>query len=209
MKKSLFLGLGLTVLTLFSCQKNNSELPYLGHHDVNAQGDSVYHAIPEYTFINEKGDTVTQKDSEGKVYVADFFFSTCPTICPIMKSQMLRVYEKYKDNDDFVILSHSINPRYDTPDVLKSYKEKLGVDSPKWQFLTGIETNVYDLAQNHYLTSALEDSTAVEEGGFIHSGAFVLVDKNKHIRGIYDGTKEKEVDKLLKDIDKLIGPKQL
>jgi protein SCO1/2 len=209
MRKLVLFGLSVLALAVSSCQKDSGELPFLGHHDVNAQGDSVYHSIPDYLFLNEKGDTITQKDTEGKVYVADFFFSTCPTICPIMKSQMLRVYEKYQDNNDFVILSHSINPRYDTPEVLKSYKEKLGVDSPKWQFLTGTETNVYELAQNQYLTSALEDSTAVEEGGFIHSGAFVLVDKNKHIRGIYDGTKEKEVDKLLKDIDKLIGSKQL
>lgn len=202
MKKILLLG--SMALAIFSCQHDSKELPYLGHHQADAKGDSLYHSIPDYVFINEQGDTITQKITEGKVYVSDFFFSTCPTICPIMKSQMLRVYEKYADNDDFIILSHSINPRYDTPEVLKSYKEKLGVDSPKWQFLTGTETNVYDLAQNHYLTSALEDSTAIEEGGFIHSGAFVLVDKNKHIRGIYDGTKEKEVDKLLNDIDKLI-----
>lgn len=202
MKKILLLG--SMALAIFSCQHDSKELPYLGHHQADAKGDSLYHSIPDFVFINEQGDTITQKITEGKVYVSDFFFSTCPTICPIMKSQMLRVYEKYADNDDFIILSHSINPRYDTPEVLKSYKEKLGVDSPKWQFLTGTETNVYDLAQNHYLTSALEDSTAIEEGGFIHSGAFVLVDKNKHIRGIYDGTKEKEVDKLLNDIDKLI-----
>lgn len=202
MKKILLLG--SMALAIFSCQHDSKELPYLGHHQADAKGDSLYHSIPDFVFINEQGDTITQKITEGKVYVSDFFFSTCPTICPIMKSQMLRVYEKYADNDDFIILSHSINPRYDTPEVLKSYKEKLGVDSPKWQFLTGTETNVYDLAQNHYLTSALEDSTAIEEGGFIHSGAFVLVDKNKHIRGIYDGTKGKEVDKLLNDIDKLI-----
>jgi protein SCO1/2 len=202
MKKILLLG--SMALAIFSCQHDSKELPYLGHHQADAKGDSLYHSIPDFVFINEQGDTITQEITEGKVYVSDFFFSTCPTICPIMKSQMLRVYEKYADNDDFIILSHSINPRYDTPEVLKSYKEKLGVDSPKWQFLTGTETNVYDLAQNHYLTSALEDSTAIEEGGFIHSGAFVLVDKNKHIRGIYDGTKGKEVDKLLNDIDKLI-----
>ena len=202
MKKLLLLG--SMTLAIFSCQQKSKELPYLGHHQADAKGDSLYHSIPDYVFINEQGDTITQKITEGKVYVSDFFFSTCPTICPIMKSQMLRVYEKYAKNDDFIILSHSINPRYDTPEVLKSYKEKLGVESPKWQFLTGTETNVYDLAQNHYLTSALEDSTAIEEGGFIHSGAFVLVDKNKHIRGIYDGTKEKEVDKLLNDIDKLL-----
>lgn len=203
MKKTFFFAI-IAAFIGISCSSNTKTLPYLGHKTVNANGDSVYHQIPDFSFVNQDGDTVNQEIVEGKYYVSDFFFSTCPTICPIMKGQMLRVYEKYKDSDSLMILSHSINPRYDTPEVLKSYKDKLGVKSNQWQFLTGSLTNVYDLAQNSYLTAALEDSSAVDEGGFVHSGAFVLVDKNKHIRGIYDGTKEKEVDKLLADIDKLM-----
>lgn len=195
----------LVACAFLACGKQSRELPYLGHHEINAAGDSVYHRIPDFSFINQDGDTVTQEDVSGKIYVADFFFSTCPTICPIMKTQMLRIYEKYQGNDSVVILSHSINPRYDTPEVLKRYKEKLGVTSPQWQFLTGTQTDVYKLAQNSYLTSALEDSSAVEDGGFIHSGAFVLIDKERHIRAIYDGTKEKEVDKLMAAIDQLLG----
>lgn len=192
----------LVVICSFLSCKQDKKLPYLGEKELNAKGDSVYHAIPDFQFVNQEGDTVSQKLVEGKIYVADFFFSTCPTICPIMKTQMLRVFEKYKDNDSLMIVSHSINPRYDTPEVLKKYKEKLGINSPKWQFLTGDLTNVYDLAQKAYIVTALEDEQA--EGGFVHSGAFVLVDKNRNIRGIYDGTKEKEVDKLLRDIDRLI-----
>lgn len=203
MKRALVLIIGL-IIGLTACGDSNKKLPYLGHHELNADGDSTYHTIPDFVFVNQDGDTVTQKNVEGKVYVADFFFSTCPTICPIMKTQMLRIFDKYKDNDSLLILSHSINPRYDTPEVLKSYKSKLGINSNKWQFLTGTETDVYSLAQNSYLTSALEDSSAIDEGGFIHSGAFVLVDKNRHIRAIYDGTKEKEVDKLMADIDRLL-----
>lgn len=202
--KNIFILLFLSAIIAFSCSSDNKKLPYLGHHDVNAQGDSVYHSIPDFVFLNQNGDTVNQNLVNGKIYVADFFFSTCPTICPLMKTQMLRIYEKFSNNDSVMILSHSINPRYDTPEVLKVYKEKLGVKSDKWQFLTGTLTNVYELAQKSYITSALEDSSAVDEGGFIHSGAFVLVDKNRHIRGIYDGTKEKEVDKLLVDMDKLL-----
>lgn len=201
MKKAGILILGLFLL---ACGRQNKQLPYLGHHEVNAAGDSVYHSIPDFSFVNQDGDTVTQQDVTGKIYVADFFFSTCPTICPLMKTQMLRIHEKYKGNDSLMILSHSINPRYDTPEVLKLYKEKLKVTSSQWQFLTGTQTDVYKLAQNSYLTSALEDSSAVEEGGFIHSGAFVLIDKDRHIRAIYDGTKEKEVDKLMADIDRLL-----
>lgn len=201
MKKAALLIFGLFLL---ACGTQHKELPYLGPHDISEGGDTVYHSIPDFSFINQDGDTLTQKDVEGKVYVADFFFSTCPTICPLMKTQMLRLYERYKGNDSLMILSHSINPRYDTPEVLKQYKEKLGVQSDQWQFLTGTLTDVYKLAQNSYLTSALEDSSAVDEGGFIHSGAFVLIDKDRHIRAIYDGTKEKEVDKLMADIDRLL-----
>lgn len=201
MKKACIFIFGLFLL---ACGRQNKELPYLGPHEVNAAGDSVYHRIPDFSFVNQDGDTLTQADVAGKVYVADFFFSTCPTICPLMKTQMLRIHEKFKGNDSLMILSHSINPRYDTPEVLKKYKEKLGVNSGQWQFLTGTQTDVYKLAQNSYLTSALEDSSAVEEGGFIHSGAFVLIDKDRHIRAIYDGTKEKEVDKLMADIERLL-----
>ncbi|WP_367915383.1 SCO family protein [Leadbetterella sp. DM7] len=201
MKKAALFIFGIFLL---ACSTQQKELPYLGPHEISDTGDTVYHRIPDFSFVNQDGDTVTQEDVAGKIYVADFFFSTCPTICPIMKGQMLRIFEKYKDNDSLMILSHSINPRYDTPEVLKQYKEKLGVNSPRWQFLTGTQTDVYKLAQNSYLTSALEDSTAADEGGFVHSGAFVLIDKDRHIRAIYDGTKEKEVDKLMADIDRLL-----
>ena len=201
MKKACIFIFGVFLL---ACSKQHKELPYLGRHDVNATGDTVYHRIPDFSFVTQDGDTLTQADVEGKVYIADFFFSTCPTICPLMKTQMLRIYERYRGNDSLMILSHSINPRYDTPGVLKQYKQKLGIESAQWQFLTGTHTDVYKLAQNSYLTSALEDSSAVDEGGFIHSGAFVLIDKDRHIRAIYDGTKEKEVDKLMADIDRLL-----
>ena len=189
-----------------SCNSSGEELPILGIHEKDSSGRTIYHTIPDFTFINQDEDTITQNYTKGKVYVADFFFSTCPTICPIMKTQMLRVFDKYKDNNQVLFLSHSINPRFDTPQVLKKYKEKLGVKSDHWQFLTGEITDVYHLAQKGYVVTAMEDSTAVDDGGFIHSGAFVLVDQDRHIRGIYDGTKEKEVDKLMVDMDKLLKP---
>ncbi|ADQ17152.1 SCO family protein [Leadbetterella byssophila] len=198
MKKIL---IALTSISIWACSRTADDLPVLG-----PEIDGVAHQIPDFTFVNQDGDTLTQEITKDKIYVADFFFSTCPTICPVMKTQMLRIYEKYKDQPDFLILSHSINPRYDTPEVLKEYKEKLGIHGHQWQFLTGNLSNVYELAQKSYLTSALEDSTAVDEGGFIHSGAFVLVDKDRHIRAIYDGTKDKEVDKLMADIDLLLKP---
>jgi protein SCO1 len=117
---------------------------------------------------------------------------------------MIRVYEKFQDNPNFGIISHTIDPRHDSISVLKEYKDRLGIKGDSWQFVTGEQEKIYEIAQKDYMVSALEDSTAVNEGGFIHSGAFVLVDKQKRIRGVYDGTKEVEVNKLIKDIELLL-----
>ena len=121
-----------------------------------------------------------------------------------MKTQMIRVYEKFQDNPNFGIISHTIDPRHDSISVLKEYKERLGIKGDSWQFVTGEQEKIYEIAQKDYMVSALEDSTAVNEGGFVHSGAFVLIDKQKRIRGVYDGTKEVEVNKLIKDIELLL-----
>lgn len=199
----LILSLFTSILFSTGCEKGADDLPILGMNETDASGKMIYHTIPDFKFLNQDGDTITQKYTENKIYVADFFFTTCPTICPIMKTQMLRVHEEFQDSDDILLLSHTINPRYDTPEVLKNYKDKLGVSSSQWQFLTGDLTDIYELAQKSYLSTAMEDEEAVDDGGFIHSGAFVLVDKDRHIRGIYDGTKEKEVDRLMVDLNKL------
>jgi protein SCO1 len=191
-------------LAIWSCGDSNRKLPYIGQHDVNAKGDSVYHAIPDFKFVNQDGDTISQADFKNKIYIADFFFTSCPTICPVMKTQMLRIYEKFKDNSELGILSHTIDPRHDSVAVLKAYKEKLGVNTNQWQFVTGEQEKIYEIAQKSYMVSAMEDKEAVDEGGFVHSGAFVLVDKNRNIRGVYDGTKEKEVNRLIKDIELLL-----
>jgi protein SCO1/2 len=191
-------------LAIWSCGDANRKLPYIGQHDVNEKGDSVHHTIPDFKFVNQDGDTLTQEAFKGKIYIADFFFTSCPTICPVMKTQMLRIYEKFKDHPELGILSHTIDPRHDSVAVLKAYKEKLGVNTNQWQFVTGEQEKIYEIAQKSYMVSAMEDKEAVDEGGFVHSGAFVLVDKNKNIRGVYDGTKEKEVNRLIKDIELLL-----
>lgn len=179
------------------------ELPILGERYVDDNQDTVYHQIAEFSFINQVGDTITKADVEGKIYVADFFFTTCPTICPIMKKEMLRVYEQFKDNPDFKILSHSIDPTHDTQEVLKDYAEKLGVeDAQTWNFLTGDQEKIFEIGQTSYLTTAMADQ--LEPGGFLHSGAFLLVDGQGRIRGVYDGTKSDQVDRLLNDIPKLL-----
>ena len=191
------------VVFIWSCSESNESLPFLGQSEINAKGDSVKHFIADFKFINQDGDSISQDFFKDKIYIADFFFTSCPTICPVMKTQMLRIFEKFKDQPNFLILSHTIDPRHDSVAVLKKYKEKLGIKSSQWQFVTGDKDKIYEIALKSYLVSALEDKEAVDDGGFVHSGAFVLVDKNKNIRGIYDGTKEKEVDKLINDIELL------
>lgn len=177
-------------------------LPTLGRtaYDSTAQKE-VVQPIPEFAFYNQDSVLITNSALAGKVYVTDFFFTSCPTICPVMKGQMLRVYEKYKSNPNVLLVSHTIDPRHDTVATLKRYSEKLGVDASKWHFLTGDQEVIYSLAYD-YMVSAAEDSTA--PGGYIHSGAFILIDQKGFIRGYYDGTQEIDVDALLVDIDRLL-----
>ncbi|MCF0054608.1 SCO family protein [Dyadobacter sp. CY356] len=200
--------MGFLALIVFgSCE--TKKLPYYGEPDVikkvvdgKETEQSVYPTIPDFSFINEDKEVVTDKDFKGKVYVADFFFVTCPTICPVMKKNMLTVYKEYKDNRNVKILSHTIDPEHDTPEILKKYATDLGVTGKMWQFVTGDKEKIYDIGQKHYMVSALEDSS--QAGGYIHSGAFVLVDKDRHIRGMYDGTTKDGTEKLIKDLAVLL-----
>ena len=210
MKNSL-LFLLLPVVLAISCSSPSektsevAELPILGERYVDDNQDTVYHSIADFAFVNQVGDTIRKEDMAGKVYVADFFFTTCPTICPVMKKEMLRVYEKFKGDPNFRILSHSIDPSHDTQAVLKDYAEKLGVpDAATWNFLTGDQEKIFEIGQTSYLTTTMADN--MEPGGFLHSGAFLLVDQQGRIRGVYDGTKTDQVDRLLADIPKLLKP---
>lgn len=202
----------VVVLLLFmlgSCSQNTDRLPILGERDTikrMIEGkevvDTVYHTIPDFKFINQDGDTVTAQNLKDKIYVADFFFTTCPTICPVMKKQMLKVYDKIKGQPDVAILSHTIDPQHDTPAVLKQYASDLGVkDAKQWMFVTGEREKIYDIGEHHYLVVAGADSTA--PGGYIHSGAFILIDKEKRVRGMYNGTDDEGTKRLLADIERL------
>ena len=193
------------ILVTGACQQNSQEtLPILGRRTVSQQGDTLYHTIGDYKLVNQEGQKITPADFEGKVYVADFFFTSCPTICPTMKTQMLRIYQQFQNNADFAIISHSIDPKHDSVEVLKDYADQLGIENNnQWHFLTGDQSEIYRLGQSDYMVTAGEDSEA--PGGFIHSGAFILVDENKRIRGVYDGTVADDVDKLMEDIDVLLA----
>ena len=210
MKKSL-LFLLIPLALAISCSapsektSETAELPILGERYVDDNQDTVYHSIADFAFVNQVGDTIRKEDMAGKIYVADFFFTTCPTICPVMKKEMLRVYEQFKGDPNFRILSHSIDPSHDTQAVLKDYAEKLGVpDAATWNFLTGDQEKIFEIGQTSYLTTTMADD--MEPGGFLHSGAFLLVDQQGRIRGVYDGTKTEQVDRLLADIPKLLKP---
>ena len=144
---------------------------------------------------------VTNETFSGKIYVADFFFTSCRTICPVMKTQMLRVYNVIQDMPDVAILSHTIDPEHDTIALLHDFADRLGVSSDKWHFVTGEQDKIYDIAQTSYFATAMVDKS--EPDGFIHSGAFLLIDKHRRIRGKYDGTVEEDVNRLIKDIQRL------
>lgn len=193
-----FLGVIVCAL-LASCNQQEEErkLPILGQKDINGS-DTIYHTIGPFKFVDQDSSIITNETVKGKIYVADFFFTSCRTICPVMKTQMLRVYESIKDDPQVLLISHTIDPEYDTVGLLHDYADRLGVQTDKWHFLTGNKDSIYYVAQTGYFATAMEDSD--EPGGFIHSGAFLLIDKKGRIRGKYDGTNTEEVNKLLKDI---------
>lgn len=171
----------------------------------NEKIDTVYKTIPDFKFLNQDSVEVTQDAFKNKIYVADFFFTSCTTICPIMHRNMKTIYDKYKGNPEVMFLSHTIDFKYDKPSVLKKYAQKLGVDVPQWQFLYGDKAAVYGLAEKDYLVAVQEDNAATD--GYVHQGWLVLIDKHRRIRGAYDGTKTEEVEKLKSDMDILLAEK--
>ena len=195
------------IFTLISCNEKSEKLPYLGNHvEVTENGQSVvkkHFEVPEFKFVNQDKATVTNKTFKGKIYIADFIFLRCPTICPVMNLQMKRVYDAFKEDEQVLFVSHTLDPENDSVEVLKVYADKLGVDSKKWHFLHGDKKEIYDLAEKGYFAQAYEDMDA--PGGFAHSGGFVLVDEKGHLRGVYDGTNAEDVDRLMKEVVILLG----
>jgi protein SCO1/2 len=196
----LVLAVTVVASVAVSCEPKRTPLPIFGEREV-LKGDTVYHRIAPFRFVDQDSSVITNETFRDKIYVADFFFTSCRTICPIMKTQMLRVYENVRDDNQVLIISHTIDPEYDTVALLRDFAERLGVESKKWHFVTGVKDSIYRIAQTSYFATALEDDT--EPDGFIHSGAFLLIDKKGRIRGKYDGTVPADVDQLLKDIDRL------
>jgi len=199
----------LLVFSVLSCAPSVETLPIFGRKQIiekEVEGeiipDTIDHRIPEFVFVDQDSNRVTGETFRDKIYVADFFFTSCPTICPVMKTQMLRLYEEFLNDDQVLLLSHTIDPDYDSVPILKDYASRLEVESDKWHFVTGLKEDIYEIAEKSYMVTSGEDDSA--PGGYIHSGAFLLVDKEKRIRGVYDGTKKEQVDRLIRDIPKLL-----
>lgn len=191
----------------------NKALPVINPVDVNEEmvdpellRIGYGHTIGNFSFLNQAGKVITQEDVKNKVYVVEYFFTTCGTICPKMNEQMQRVHSSYKNNEDFRILSFTVDPEVDTVEQLNRYAKQHGADSKKWFFLTGEREKLYGLARKSFFV--LKPAEAENQGDvgsdFIHTNNFVLVDKEMRIRGYYDGTSTKEVDKLILDIDRLL-----
>src|SRR5690606_12634587 len=171
--------------------------------DESLQSTNKNHRVGDFNLTDQDGNTVTPNNFKDKIYVTDFFFVTCPTICPKMTDQMLRVYEEFKDNDAILLLSHTVMPEEDSVPVLKEYADKIDVNSNKWKFVTGDKKQIYDLARKTYFAAVTEGDGGGED--FIHTENFVLVDKEKRLRGFYDGTSKKDVDRLINDIYTLLS----
>ena len=198
MKLSL-ITVALLAFMLFSCQ-NEKKLPVLGNPKV-VNGQEIPHKIPDFSFVNQNGDTITNKDYDGKIYIADFFFTTCPTICPTVMSNMVRIYDKYENTDEVKLLSHTLDPKRDSIQALRNYAENLEVKAPKWNLVTGEKSLLHGMADD-YMNIVVDDPSA--PGGINHSGKIILVDKEKRVRSFADGTIKEEVDRFMKDIDLLL-----
>lgn len=164
------------------------------------------HHVQDFKFVNQEGDTVTNEDVAGKIYVVEYFFTTCKGICPRMNENMSKVYEAFKGNDDVMILSHTVDPKKDTVEAMKEYSLRFAADPDQWLFLTGDKQDLYDVARYSYLISATDDTSNVDiESDFIHTDRFVLVDRDGYLRGkFYIGTDPGEVNQLIGDIKQLL-----
>ncbi|TKC05950.1 SCO family protein [Pedobacter frigoris] len=207
MKRLLLAGLTAGML-LSSCGGKRERLPFLQMEtaekivDGRTVTDTVFRKIPAFKLFNQDSAVVTEKDFDGTIYVADFFFTSCPTICPTMHRNLLKVYQKFKDNPEVKFASHTIDVKYDTPSRMKAYADKIGVKGTQWEYLWGTRDEIYALAERNYLVSAQEDKN--EPGGFVHQGYLILIDKEKRMRGAYDGTLDNEVEQLMKDMEILL-----
>ena len=210
MKNSiLFIGL---IIALFSCgdsSKNDSRVATLPYYNEatftphwltpNSTALSDFHQIPSFNLTNQNGESITEKDFDNKIYIADFFFTACPGICPKMTTNMGILQATFMDDPEVLLISHSVTPRYDSVSVLKNYAIAKDVIDDKWHLVTGDQAHIYDLGRNQYF---VEEDLGLEKApdDFLHTENFVLVDRNRHIRGIYNGLNKTAIQQLIVDI---------
>lgn len=161
------------------------------------------HKVGSFSFLNQDGKTITEKDVEGKIYVIEYFFTTCQGICPIMNENMVEVYKAFRNDNEFAILSHTVDPEVDTVEQMKNYSTKFDADPQRWMFLTGQKNSLYQMAIEDYLIPIADSTVEKINPEFIHTQKFVLIDKEKSVRGFYDGTEKSSVKKLIEDIKEL------
>jgi len=200
----------LVAFQLVSCKKEENKggsiaeqaeakLPYFGTADFTPQWEKVQHRIPDFSFFNQNGEKVSNANYTGKIYIADFFFTSCPGICPKLTKHMGELQEIYRNDPEVVLLSHSVMPWYDTVEVLKEYAEENGVDDSTWDLVTGEQSAIYKIAREGYFADEDFAKTQVESK-FIHTENFILVDSEGYIRGVYNGTLEMELARLKRHI---------
>jgi len=166
--------------------------------DTTVQYVRKYHKVPDFKLVNQNGDTITQKNYEDKIYITDFFFTTCQGICPIMTDHMVKIQEEFKDDPEVLLLSHSVTPEIDSVAQLKKYAEEKGVIDEKWNLVTGDKKQIYDLARKSYLVAKSQGNGGKYD--MVHTENFALVDKNKQVRGFYDGTNPEAIEQLVEDV---------
>lgn len=201
--------LGITMLLVTAFVSAQDSLPYYDSpeftprwHSVGSPSLKDFHRIPPFSFTNQNGTQISNKSLANKVYVASFFFSSCPGICPTIKSKLEQVQQQFLSNDRVNIVSYSIRPTTDTVKVLQNYAIKNGIKSNKWHLLTGDKTKIYDLARNAYFAD--EDLGSTEDlANFLHTENLLLIDQNSHIRGVYNGLSTSSVKELIADINLL------
>jgi protein SCO1/2 len=200
MKKITFI---FTLIIFLSCKEKNQVLPYYDTPDFTPKWDiknkTLFHTIRPFNLISQENRIFTEKDIDGKICVADFFFTTCPGICPKMTKSMSNIQKEFINDDEVLLLSHSVTPEKDSVSVLKKYALEKNVNFKRWKLLTGNKNEIYDLGRKYYF---VEEDEGIKKGNdvFLHTENFILIDKQRHIRGIYNGLDPNSINNLINDI---------
>lgn len=195
-----------------ACNSRSARLPLLGEPSYQTvqtphgpKTDTIYPVVPSFSVTDQQDRVVNNRTVRNKIYIANFFFTSCPAICPVMNRNLKKVYDLYAAKSGILFLSHSIDPNHDTPEILARYAQGLGADPEKWRFVTGKKEDIYQLAEKGYYSPANNDDG--QQGGYVHSSGLILIDRNGHMRGVYDGTSDEEVNQLINDVPLLLAEK--